>query len=256
MIQRNAIFAFLLCFLYRIVIIFQNGGVTIVAIKNMWNNLDWSYLTNLMIQIIPALLAVSFHEFSHALAAYLLGDNTAKAAGRLSLNPIKHIDPLGLIMLVIFGFGWAKPVPIRGDKFKDPKQGTAITALAGPLSNFIMAFVVLLMLLVLEITLPNPERYYFLLRIMSSTVYLSTAFGIFNLFPFPPLDGSKILFSVLPYKVYYKILKFEKYGIFVLLIVIFILNKLGVNIIGNLTTKVYKFFVFVLYKFFIFINLI
>lgn len=230
--------------------------MTIAALKNIWNNLDWSYLTNLVIKIIPALLAVSFHEFSHAFAAVLLGDNTAKAAGRLSLNPIKHIDPLGLIMLVIFGFGWAKPVPVSGEKFKNPKLGMAITALAGPLSNFVLSFLAMLMLIVLETTLPNPERYYFLLRIMSSTAYLSIAFGIFNLFPFPPLDGSKILFSVLPDRAYYKILMLEKYGVFVLLIVIFALNRLGVNIIGSLTTRVYKFLMIILYKFFIFINIL
>lgn len=232
------------------------GGVTIGSFKNIWNNLDWSYLSNLLIQVIPALLAVSFHEFSHAFAARLLGDNTAKEAGRLSLNPIKHIDPLGLISLLIFGFGWAKPVPIRSDKFKNPKLGMTLTAFAGPLSNFVLAFAALLIALVLEIILPNSSRYIYLFKILSATAYLSIAFGIFNLFPFPPLDGSKILFSVLPDRIYYKMLRFEKYGIFVLLILIFILNRAGINIIGNLASKLYSFFVFILYKFFILINIL
>lgn len=229
--------------------------MTIAAFKNIWDNLDWSYLSNLLIKIIPALFAVSFHEFSHAFTAKQLGDNTAKEAGRLSLNPLKHIDPIGLIMLLIFGFGWAKPVPIRSDKFKNPKFGMAVTAFAGPFSNFILAFAVLLILFVFEITVQNLSRYYLLLRILSATVYMSIAFGIFNLFPFPPLDGSKILFSVLPDRIYYKILRFEKYGIFALLLIIYLLKKLGVNLIGNLATKIYTFFTFVLYKFFVFINI-
>lgn len=223
--------------------------MTIVALKNIWNNLDWSYLSEIVIKIIPALLALSFHEFSHALAAKLLGDDTAKNAGRLTMNPIKHIEPIGLIMLIIFGLGWAKPVPIRNDKFKNPKLGMTITAFAGPFSNFIMAIAAALILVLLEITIPDREQYYFLFIIFSATAYLSIAFAIFNLLPFPPLDGSKILFSILPDRLYYKILRFEKYGIFVLLIVIFALDKAGINIIGEWTSKLYRFLVLSLYKF-------
>lgn len=228
--------------------------MTINAFKNVWNNLDWSYLSNIVIRIIPALLALSFHEFSHALAAHILGDNTAKEAGRLSLNPIKHIDPMGLIMLLVFKFGWAKPVPVRSEKFRNPRLGMAVTALAGPLSNFILAFLALSFLFIFEFFVPNAERYAILMQIVAATSYLSIAFGIFNMFPFPPLDGSKIFFSILPDRVYYFALRYENYGIFALLLIIVALNRLGINIIGDFTAKIYHFFFIVLNKFFTLIN--
>ena len=110
-------------------------------LHDIWNGLDWSVLTNLLLSIIPALVCITLHELAHGYVAYRLGDDTAKRAGRLTLNPLKHIDIMGLAMMVIFKFGWAKPVPVNMWKFKNPKKGMAITAAAGPLSNIIIAVI-------------------------------------------------------------------------------------------------------------------
>ena len=113
------------------------------TVKSIWEGLDWSYLTNILLSIIPALICITLHELSHGFVAYKLGDTTAKDAGRLTLNPIKHLDIMGILMMVVFHFGWAKPVPVNMYRFKNPKQGMAITAVAGPLMNVLITIVFL-----------------------------------------------------------------------------------------------------------------
>ena len=113
------------------------------AAANIWNGLDWSVLTGILMGIIPSLLCITLHELSHGYVAYRLGDDTAKRAGRLTLNPLHHIDWYGLVMMVLFHFGWAKPVPVNMYRFKNPKRGMAITALAGPVSNVVITAVFL-----------------------------------------------------------------------------------------------------------------
>ena len=113
------------------------------SFRTIWQGLDWSYLTDILIYVIPALLCITIHETCHGLVAYKLGDPTAKNAGRLSLNPIRHIDWVGLAMMVVFHFGWAKPVPVDMRNFKNPRRGMAVTALAGPVSNLLLAIVAL-----------------------------------------------------------------------------------------------------------------
>ena len=141
-----------------------------------------------VIYTLPALLiALTFHEFSHGLAAYYLGDNTAKVRGRLTLNPIKHIDPIGLFTLLVFKFGWAKPVPFNPLNFKNRKWGTLIVALAGPFSNFILAFLSFMLLLLI-----NPVNPLFFIFLNSLFLY-NLILCVFNLIPVPPLDGSKII---------------------------------------------------------------
>ena len=108
------------------------------TVQSIWEGLDWSYLTNILLSIIPALICITLHELSHGFVAYKLGDTTAKDAGRLTLNPIKHLDIMGILMMVVFHFGWAKPVPVNMYRFKNPKQGMAITAVAGPLMNVLI----------------------------------------------------------------------------------------------------------------------
>ena len=131
--------------------------------------------------VIPAaLIAISFHEMSHAGAAYLLGDRTAKSEGRLSFNPISHIDPLGLLCMIFFGFGWARPVPVNPYYFKNRRVGMALTAAAGPLCNFVLGAV---------------SIFIYVAIVLGS---LSIGLGFFNLLPVPPLDGSKVLFLFLP----------------------------------------------------------
>ena len=108
---------------------------------NIFRNLDWSVLTDMLFSVVPALLCITLHELAHGYTAYKLGDNTAMLAGRLTLNPLRHIDPWGLVMMVLFRFGWAKPVPVDMRHFDKPRQGMAITALAGPVMNVLITAV-------------------------------------------------------------------------------------------------------------------
>lgn len=153
-----------------------------------------------LLTLIPAaLIAISFHEMCHGFAAYLLGDRTAQYNGRLSLNPLSHIDPLGFLCMVLFRFGWAKPVPVNPRNFKNPKVGMALTAFAGPLSNFVLAFAALFAYV--AIVLSRPGRFLMALATFLMILgELSVGLGIFNLLPIPPLDGSKIMFMFLPNK--------------------------------------------------------
>jgi len=189
--------------------------------------------------IIPAaLLTVVFHEVSHGYSAFLLGDKTAKASGRLSLNPLRHIDPIGLICMVLFHFGWAKPVPVNPMFFKNRKCGMAITALAGPLSNIIFAlfsFIVIRLIILIPIYSQTVYNIIdFIIRFFSLLASLNIGLAVFNLIPIPPLDGSKILNVLLPDNIYYKILRYEQYGFLILIILLNFspFDKL-INIITN-----------------------
>ncbi len=177
-------------------------------------------LTDILISIIPALICITIHELSHGYVAYRLGDNTAKIQGRLTLNPIKHIDIFGLIAMVVFRFGWAKPVPVDMRNFKNPKRGMAITALAGPISNFVLTAVIMFIYGLLYKSLVKSSFGNNVLYVIVTTAYLSTALGIFNLIPIPPLDGSKVLFSLISDRAYYKLMRYERYGMIVLILVL------------------------------------
>lgn len=192
------------------------------TVRTIWEGLNWSYLTDILISIIPALICITLHELSHGYVAYKLGDSTAKNAGRLTLNPIKHIDIMGLAMMVFFRFGWAKPVPVDMRRFKNPKTGMAITALAGPAANFVIALVFTLIYGALFLPLLRNGGAFagFLLDMLFRTVYLSTALAIFNLIPIPPLDGSKVLGALLSDQTYFKLMRYERYGMILLLVVV------------------------------------
>lgn len=191
------------------------------SFRTVWEGLDWSFFTDILIYIIPALVCVTVHETCHGLVAYKLGDPTAKNAGRLSLNPIRHIDFWGLVMLVVCHFGWAKPVPVDARNFKDPKKGMAVTALAGPVSNVVLAVILLAVYGLLYFPMLRlGEAGHFILRLILTTAYLSTALAIFNIIPISPLDGSKVLYSVIPDKAYFTILRYERYGMGILMILV------------------------------------
>lgn len=185
-------------------------------IKDIWGGWDFSYLISILLSVIPSLFCITFHELSHGFVAHLLGDDTAKRAGRLTLNPLKHIDITGLIMMVIFHVGWAKPVPVNMRNFRNPKRGMAVTALAGPLSNILLAVLFILLYGLLCIPLRDSVSGGYVLQMLSLGAYISTGLAVFNLIPVPPLDGSKVLFSVISDNAYYRLMKYEKYGSLVL----------------------------------------
>lgn len=185
-------------------------------LSNLWAALDFDSLREIVLRLVSVFLCLTVHETCHGLAAYALGDPTAKLQHRLSLNPLHHIDWFGLAMMLVAGFGWAKPVPVNPNYFKKPKRGMAITALAGPVSNFLLAMLMLfgarLMVDHAAYTTANQAVFDFLM----STAILSIGLGLFNLVPVPPLDGSKVLFSLLPDRLYDNLLRYERYGMILL----------------------------------------
>ena len=183
---------------------------------NIFRNLNFGELNNILLRIVPALICITIHELAHGFAAYQLGDMTAKNQGRLTLNPIKHIDPIGLLMMALVRFGWAKPVPVDMRNFKNPKRGMAVTALAGPASNFILAFVLMVISAVTYRFMPGSAA-----RLIFQTAGMSISLAVFNLLPIPPLDGSKILFSFLPDRVYGQLMRYERYGFILLIALIY-----------------------------------
>lgn len=190
---------------------------------NIWKNLDWTIPVQMLMNIIPALLCITLHELSHGFVACRLGDTTAKDAGRLTFNPIRHIDIMGLLMMVVFRFGWAKPVPVNMYRFKNPKKGMAFTALAGPACNFLLAglFLFLYGLVAVPLSVRSGSMLYgTVLQLIYTTAYLSLSLAVFNLLPIPPLDGSKVLFSLIPNESYFKLMRYERYGMLVLLLLV------------------------------------
>ena len=164
------------------------------------------------IYLIPAvLLSLSFHEFSHGYVAFKLGDPTANQAGRLTLNPLAHIDPLGTLCMLIFRFGWAKPVPVNVMYFKDRKKGMAITAAAGPISNLLLAFLCLLLFVPVLVYAGWTAVGSYAANFLYIMVMINVGLAVFNLLPISPLDGSKILYAVLPNKIYFSIMRYERY---------------------------------------------
>ena len=173
-------------------------------------------ISRLILSALAALVALTIHEFAHGYVAYKLGDDTAKSQGRLSLNPMKHLDPFGALCMVLFHFGWAKPVPIDPRNFKNPRRGFAVTALSGPLANILIAFFASLLYLVCLSNLTETNSAFLNNIQINTTLFLMYFFsiniglGIFNLIPVPPFDGSRILNVILPQKLYFKVMKYEK----------------------------------------------
>ncbi len=166
-------------------------------------------LSTLLVSIPAILLCLTVHEMAHGYAAYLLGDATAKHDGRLSFNPLRHIDPIGFLCLLVAGFGWAKPVMVDPRNFKKPRRDMAIVAAAGPLSNFLLAF--LLTILWLALSLLSNGVLLAAAQFFAVAASMSIGLGVFNLIPIPPLDGSKVLLPVLPSSVISFFYRYERY---------------------------------------------
>ena len=173
------------------------------------------YLYWILVAIPSILVAATVHEYAHAYTAFRLGDATAKAEGRLTLNPLKHIDPIGAICMILFRFGWSKPVPINENNFTNRELHTAIVAFAGPLSNLLLAFLTALLFQIL------PEDTNFLIVfLLYSFATINVALAVFNLIPIPPLDGHKIVRALLPVKLRYYWEYLERYSIFLILLLV------------------------------------
>lgn len=176
-----------------------------------------------LIYLIPAILiALTMHEFGHAFVAYKLGDITQKERGRLTLNPVRHIDLIGLLCLLLFQFGWAKPVQVEPYYFKNHKDGMIWTAVSGPIMNFIIGFIsVLFMMFIIKIIGLTSITYH-IMMFSQYCALVNVGLGIFNLIPIPPLDGSKVLMGLLPENLYFKILHYENLIGLLLLVCLYI----------------------------------
>ena len=194
---------------------YRLGGLSLEGFGAWLRQLQFTSLLDLAMVVVAAVLSITVHETSHGFMAWKLGDPTAKNAGRLTLNPLKHIDIMGLLLLAIAKFGWAKPVPIDARYFKNPKTGMALTALAGPLSNVLLAFVAMLLRNILILVIYTRGETMLLLYLLDFLAYvaiINAGLAVFNLFPIPPLDGSKILGAFLPWKAWIWVLRYERYG--------------------------------------------
>ena len=202
-----------------------------------------------IVLVLAILIILPLHEFAHAYVAKLLGDNTAKNMGRLTLNPLAHLDMYGTIMMLLVGVGFAKGVPINPNNFKKPKVGMAISSLAGPVSNFLLTFVLIILHKVLfwSSFLMDPNVLYEMVYngqssaatviydisyLVFNLAFISAVLGIFNLIPIPPLDGSRIATMFLPEKLYFKIMQYEQYIMFAFILLV-ILDNRGSGVVGN-----------------------
>ena len=200
------------------------------------NQLASGYLTTLMYGL-SILIALVLHELGHATVSHLLGDPTPKNEGRLTLNPLKHLDLIGTLSMVILGFGWAKPVQINPQYYQNKKLGTVYVSLAGPCTNFLLGFIGSILLK----CIPSLSSFF------TVFVGVNISLGVFNLIPIPPLDGSKILSIILPNDLYFKFISLGQYGMIVLVLALStgILRPI-LTILVSLVYRLYDFLLFFL----------
>jgi len=193
--------------------------------------------------IIPVVFAITVHEVAHGWVANKLGDGTAKMLGRLTLNPVKHIDPIGTLLVPLvmvfmagFAFGWAKPVPVSPANFKNPRKDMAIVAAAGPLSNVVMAILWVIFFKIVSMTVSNPDIAMGLMKMGQAGIIINLVLFVFNLFPIPPLDGSKVLSGFLPHSASLLMDKIEPYGFFI------VIGLLYFGVLGMVMNPIINYF--------------
>ena len=194
------------------------------GLQQWLQQLDFSYVLSLGMSALAALLCICVHESAHGLAAYWMGDPTAKNAGRITLNPLRHVDLVGLVLLAVAHVGWAKPVPVDMRRFKNPKRGMVLTAAAGPLSNLLLAVITGFFCVLCYFGYSESGGtavYYFYLFFFYATT-INCGLALFNLIPISPLDGSKVLLALLPQRLYARLMRVERYGMILLVILVWV----------------------------------
>ncbi len=189
-----------------------------------------SYIIDLLLSLPIILLSLSLHEAAHGYVAYKLGDPTARNFGRLTLNPAKHLDPIGFLCMLLAGIGWAKPVPVNSRNFKKPKRDMALTSAAGPISNLLLAVIFTGLLRLFFALLPymtlindkNAMIIYCIYLLLYYGISLNLTLAVFNLLPIPSFDGSRLLFLFLPSKYYFSIMKYERYISLIFMVLLFL----------------------------------
>lgn len=203
------------------------------------------------IYIVPAaLLAIILHEISHGLVSTFLGDPTPKRQGRLSLNPLKHLDPVGTLCLVVFHVGWAKPVVVNPGYYKHKKGGMALVALAGPLMNFLLAIISIIVLSLITVFAKSYNNFLdVMFNFFTYLAIINLGLGIFNLIPIPPLDGSRIIGAALSDDAYEIYMKIERFGFIIIAVLLFLssLRGGGISIVSEIVENIFMFF----YKLFV-----
>ena len=217
-----------------------------------------SFITIICVLCFVTICCLPVHECAHAWVAEKLGDPTGRLKGRITLSPMAHLSLMGTLMLVLFGFGYAKPVPINIRNFKKRKLYMGLSALAGPVSNLLLAIIFLLVSAIASLfTASDPESAVTVagitVKFFVNVAYFNIALAVFNLIPFPPLDGSRILTMILPDKIYYRVMAYERYLFYILFALIFIFNRMGISPINSITTFIFNLFSTVIY---ILVNLI
>ena len=205
-----------------------------------------NFFLKLSIMLVPGLMAITFHEVSHGVVAYIRGDNTAKSLGRLTLNPLKHLDIIGTLMIIVVGIGWAKPVPVNFNNLRSPKRDMIWVSLAGPVTNLILAILsALLIRVIVPLTEPLPDSSLWqmflepILLMLAFSVYINLILALFNLMPLPPLDGGRVLMGLLPNSLAAKLSRVEPYGMIIIIVLVFFTDVFKYTILPMLSVMVH-----------------
>ena len=195
----------------------------------------------ILTRIFVLLVCFPIHECAHAWTSDRLGDHTARLKGRISLNPFKHLDYMGSVFILLMGVGYAKPVPVNINAFRHKKRDYALTSLAGPVSNLLMAILFLFGIRCFIQSVSSSGTVELLFRLLYQTAYINVSLAVFNLIPIPPLDGSRVLMAVLPDRIYHGVLRQERTIMGMLLICLMVLGRMGISPIGTVSQNVFRF---------------